>query len=102
MLLLSRGVKITLPKYETIEERIKFAGDIILEHPDLFEFIDIPEQDRLVSIRLDVLGTYILQADNEKEKDILTRYKTKARAKTEIPFSNHRNSEHFEAKDKIL
>lgn len=102
MLKLGGGVKINLPKFETTQERVDFAGKIIAEKPDSFKFVDIPEQDRLVSIRLDVLATYILQADVEQEKDILTRYKTKARRKTEIPFSNHRNSEHFLGEDKIM
>lgn len=91
LILLGNGEKINLPKSLNVSERIEFVDKLTREYPFSFTLTDNNEHNRLVSIRLDILGTYILHADKNKGNYIMSRHKVKSRAKNEIPFSSINN-----------
>lgn len=77
-----------LPPLETVEERIELVNKIIEEYPLSFELSGFERADKKVFIRLDILGTYILNADKRNDKSIMTKYKMKARKFQEPVLSN--------------
>ena len=86
--------EVELPQELNLQERIAFCEKIIEEHPESFEYM-MPKNNKdpntfgtQVSMRLELLGTYILNAA-EKDKDcpIMSEYKEKKIIKNEINMS---------------
>lgn len=71
-----------------VEERMILAQNIIDENPLDFEMTGHSVADHKVKIRLDVLGTYILNSVKDIRTDVMSRYKEKNRPYQEISISN--------------
>lgn len=60
-------------------KRMEFAEDIIINYSESFEVCGSPSLDNTVKIRLDILGTYILNAVPDIRKTVMSRYKQNVR-----------------------
>lgn len=91
---LMHGEEIELPQELDLNERIALCQKIIDDNPVSFRYI-LPKNNKdpnvvgnQASMRLEVLGTYILGAvDNDKENPIITEYKEKRINKNEVSMS---------------
>ena len=85
------GKEIELPQELDVDERIALCQKITDEYPESFQYV-MPKNNKdpnlygnQVSMRLEMLGTYILNAvDNDKEHPVMTEYKEKRINKNEI------------------
>ena len=91
---LMHGEEVELPQELDLDERIALCQKIIDEHPDSFKYV-LPQSNKdannvgnQASMRLELLGTYILNAvEKDKECPVLTEYKEKKVNKNEINVS---------------
>lgn len=60
-------------------ERISLANKIIVEHPESFVTTGSATLDSRVKVRLDILGTYILNAVPNIRENVMSRYKQNVR-----------------------
>lgn len=85
------GSEIELPKELDLQERIDLCDKITKEHSDSFKYI-MPKNSSdsnyvgvQASMRLELLGTYILDAvEKDKKRPVLSEYKSKRIAKNEV------------------
>lgn len=97
ILKLSSGIKIDLPTEYNTEERVDLVNQILTDYPlefvyngdDMFtaKFNSKVDNNKLVKIKLDILATYIIRAEEKYSKNILSRYKETKRPLQELPFS---------------
>ena len=88
------GEEVELPQELDLDERIALCQKIIDEYPDSFKYV-LPQSNKdanivgnQASMRLELLGTYILNAvEKDKECPVMTEYKEKRVAKNEINMS---------------
>lgn len=86
--------EIELPQELELEERIALCQKIIDDHPISFEYI-MPKNNKdanivgeQASMRLEILGTYILSAvEKDKEHPVMSKYKDKKVSKNEVNMS---------------
>lgn len=86
--------EIELPQELDLEERIALCQKIVDEHPMSFKYI-MPKNNtdanivgEQASMRLELLGTYILGAvEKDKEHPVMSRYKDKKISKNEVSMS---------------
>ena len=91
---LMHGEEVELPQELDVDERIALCQKIIDEHPDSFRYI-LPKNSKdsnivgnQASMRLELLGTYILgAAGRDREHTIMTEYKEKRVGQNEINMS---------------
>ena len=91
---LMHGEEVELPQELDLDERIALCQKIIDEYPDSFKYV-LPQSNKdanivgnQASMRLELLGTYILNAvEKDKECPVMTEYKEKRVAKNEINMS---------------
>lgn len=88
--------EIILPSDLDVDERMILAEQIINENPESFNINGHDRHDRLVMVRLDILGTYILNAVKDIRDDVLSRYKIKRRPYQERPISNIHGNGYYE------
>lgn len=93
------NITIPLPKEYDLNQRIELVNDILTNYKDELNYnLDVLRNknkidfNSLVEIRLDILGTYILQAYKVNDKSIMTRYKLKYRPLQETSFSQFSES----------
>lgn len=79
---------IKLPKELDCQQRLELSKKIILDNPRSFEITGYAVTDNKVIIRLDILGTYILNSVKDIRETVLSRYKEKRRPHQEKAFSN--------------
>jgi len=89
-LYLENGNEIELTQYESYEERLKFCEQLLLDFGGDFEY-ELPENDaknnftdRVVR-RLDMLGYYLCELQNRKDRDMVTE-------KQEINYEKHKKN----------
>lgn len=95
---LSHDVEIELPSELELQERIKLCEEIIDKYPDQFRYV-LPKNSRdanifggQVSMRLEIMGSYILDAaPKDKEYPVLTEYKEKRIKTNEISMTELEN-----------
>ena len=86
--------EIELPQELDLEERKALCQKIIDEHPMSFKYI-MPKNNtdanivgEQASMRLELLGTYILgAAEKDKEHPVMTKYKDRKVSKNEVNIS---------------
>lgn len=85
------GNEVELPKELNLQERIALCDKIVKEHESSFKYImpknssDSNYVGTQASMRLELLGTYILDAaPKDKERPVMSEYKAKRIAKNEI------------------
>ena len=91
---LSYDEEIELPTDLELKDRIKLCEDIIEKYPDQFRYV-LPKNNKdanivgnQASIRLEIMGTYILDASKrDKEYPTLSEYKEKRIKSNEINMS---------------
>lgn len=81
---------IDLPNELDINERKDFVNVVLKDHLEDFVVTGDFNIDKVVTVKLDILATYILQGikDIRKDKMIMSRYKEKRRPHQEIVVSN--------------
>lgn len=93
---LSNNETINLPSDLNLEQRKELVEKILSEHSEDFKynkkFFDTKygkktDNDNIVKVRLDILGTYILKADPKYTETIMSQSKIRSRQRTEIPLS---------------
>jgi hypothetical protein len=93
---LSGDREIDLPMHYDESERLELVRRIIEDYPEEFSYQEKmfdtkygQRQDinKIVKIKLDILGTYLIKSDKEYNKDVMTRYKEKKRPEQEMSFS---------------
>lgn len=96
--ILANGDKIDLPKELNLEQRKKLVNEIIDTHPEDFSYGESrtmfsnrygsrQDNNHLIKIRLEVLGTYLIRAESDYTEDVMSNYKKQARPQQERPFS---------------
>lgn len=70
---------IFLPLDLDYKERIELSQKIITENPDSFNVTGFDNTDNKVKVRLDILGTYILNAVPKIRETVMSRYKQNVR-----------------------
>lgn len=70
---------IVLPLDLDYKERIELVEKIIIDNPESFEFSGYDKADNKVKVRLDILGTYILNAVPNIRETVMSRYKQNVR-----------------------
>jgi hypothetical protein len=92
----SNGYFVKLPSEYTLEERLELVNEIIASSPSDFSYyskmFDIKcgvrqDNNRLVKLRLDILGTYLIRSDENYTDDVMSRYKEVNRPLQERAFS---------------
>ena len=89
--------EIELPTDLELDERMKLCEDIIEKYPDQFRYV-MPKNSKdanivgnQASMRLEIMGSYILDASKDKSCHILSEYKEKRIRSNEINMSELEN-----------
>lgn len=94
---LSNSEIIDLPTNFCILDRLMLVGQILAAYPEEFAYrskmFDMKcgtriDNNKLVKIKLDILGTYLIRADDQYTSDIMSGYKIERRPLQEVVFSN--------------
>ena len=78
---------IQFPLNLNTQERMIFAQKIIDDNPESFTQSGYDKADNKVRVRLDILATYILNAEKDIRENVMSRYKEKRRPFQEKPIS---------------
>lgn len=95
---IGHDTEIELPSELELQERIKLCEEIIEKYPDQFRYV-LPKNNKdanifgnQVSMRLEIMGSYILDAaPKDKEYPVLTEYKEKRIKTNEISMTELEN-----------
>lgn len=79
---------VKLPLDLNTEDRMALSDKIIKENPESFELTGHSKADFKVKVRLDILGTYILNSVPNIREDVMSRYKQNVRPYQEKSISN--------------
>lgn len=101
MILRLSSINIILPNEYDVEQRKELVNSILGEYPHEFEYKDdmfdkkygsVVDNNKITKIRLDILATYLIRADEKYTKNVMSRYKEKKRPLQEISFSQFKES----------
>lgn len=79
-----------------VNERLKLVEHVLAKHPEEFKYADRmfesrfgtrQDNNKLVKIKLDILGTYLIRSDKKYNDNVMTRYKEEKRPMQEMSFS---------------
>ena len=97
--------EIELPQHLDLQERIALCEEILEKYPEYFRYVmpksarDNDVAGRNVTIRLDIMGSYILDAaEKDKEYPVLSDYKKKRIKNNEINISELEKYDKFSGK----